>query len=86
MTVWLLSGSTIVVDELVLDTVREYVHVPAGWLLPGVTVRVSPAVLPSAQTMPLLPPEYEYVIVPPVGKVTEAIRPVTLFGYPGVCS
>jgi hypothetical protein len=38
----------------------------------------NPAVLPSAK-MPLFPPVYVYVIVPPVGKVMEARRAVTQF-------
>ena len=52
------------------DSECAYCHVPSG------VVRVNVAVLPSAQVIPLLPPLYEYVIVPPVSSLIDATRPV----------
>ena len=54
---------------------------------PGDRTRVRPAALPSAQIIPLFPPVYVYVTVPPEGSVIDLRRPVTFpFVVPGVSS
>jgi len=57
------------------------------WVALSGVVRFKVAAVPSAQVMPFDPPLYALLIVPPVGSVTEARRPVTLGGeWPGVPS